>query len=86
MMLTEKQFLHIEQRVDEFNEQTSGIHGVDYGDVVYSYFKSDTDKFALRNDWDEGKSNDPFWNEEHNEHSVIVFIKLVVTELNQITQ
>lgn len=83
MVLTEEQFLYIEKMVDLFNENTHGIHGVDYGDAIYSYFKSTPESFALLNDWDEGKPNDPYWDNEKNEHSVIVFIRLVVDELNK---
>ena len=81
MVLTEKQFLVIEQRVDEFNERTCGIHGIDYGDVIYSYFKSSNNRFLILNDWDEGKPNDPYWNDETNEHSAIHLIRTLIEEL-----
>jgi hypothetical protein len=82
MTLTTEQFEYIEKSVDKFNAER-GFYEVDYGEVVYSYFKSTPEKFMLLNDWDEGSDNDPWWDKELNEHSVIVFIKSIVKELNQ---
>lgn len=84
--LTKEDYELIEKRVEEFNETTErSYYGVDENDVIFSYFKATDDVFLILNDWDEGKNNDPHWNEERDMHSVISFIMDVCTELGRDT-
>ena len=73
MELTKELFDTIHDNCEEFNKITD--YDVDVSDVLYSYLNSTPDTFYILYDWDEGKGNDPFWNNELNEHSVIAFIK-----------
>ena len=73
MDLSKEIYEFIEKACDEFNDSTG--YDVDVNDVIYSYMYSDDVDFRILNDWNEGKGNDPFWNDELNEHSVIVFLK-----------
>ena len=75
MELTKEVYEFIESECDKFNNSTG--YDVDVNDVMYSYLYSDDKCFYILNDWDEGKGNDPFWNDELNEHSVIVFLKKI---------
>ena len=81
MELTKELYIWIENECDLFNNNTG--YFVDPNDVLYSYLFSTFDTFHILNDWDEGKSNDPFWNEELNEHSVIVFLKQTCANLKK---
>lgn len=72
--ITIDQYDHIDTMVDKFNEDTENLHNLETGDVLYSFFKSDDENFHILNDWDEGESNDPFWNKEFNMHSCCYFI------------
>lgn len=80
--ITKEIFDWINAECEAFEKATWAGNDVDAHDVMYSYFYSTSDRFALLNDWDEGKANDPFWNDELNEHSAIVFIKQMVDKLN----
>lgn len=83
MLLTKELFNSISDECEAFQEATWSGNDVDTTDVLYSYFNSTKDSFALLNDWDEGKANDPFWNDELNEHSAIVFIKQMIDKLKE---
>lgn len=82
LILTKELFNWMVDECEAFQEATWAANDVDITDVLYSYFNSTPERFALLNDWDEGKANDPFWNDELNDHSVIVFIKQMVDKLN----
>jgi hypothetical protein len=73
MELTKEAYEFIDSACNDFNESPG--YDVDVNAFIYSYLYSDDKCFRILNDWDEGKGNDPFWNNELNEHSVIVFIK-----------
>ena len=81
LLLTKDLFNWICAECEAFQETTWAGNDVDTNDVLYSYFNSTPDQFVILNDWNEGKSNDPFWNDELNEHSAIVFIKQMVDKL-----
>jgi hypothetical protein len=74
--LTKEQYEYIEECVEIHRENT--FNDVDFGDILFSWFNNDdfssTSNFHILNDWDEGKDNDPFWDEERDEHSAICFI------------
>jgi len=73
MQLTKELYDIIDNDCQSFEDKTG--YDVDVNDILYSYLQSSEKVFYILNDWDEGKDNDPFWNEEKNEHSAIVFIK-----------
>lgn len=81
LVLTAELFNWICDECEAFQEATWAGNDVDSNDVLYSFFNSTPNRFALLSDWDEGKANDPFWNDEINEHSAIVFIKQMVDKL-----
>jgi hypothetical protein len=68
----------------EHNKET--YNSVELGDIIYSYTYFETngfnwDDFHVTNDWDEGESNDPFWDKELNMHSAESFILKTCKEL-----
>jgi hypothetical protein len=73
MELSKELFDIIRRDCKAFEDKTD--YDVDVTDVLYSYLNSNESIFYILYDWDEGKNNDPFWDEEKNEHSAIVFIK-----------
>lgn len=84
LRLTKEIFEWIDAECEKFREGTRNYYDIYPGDVLFSYFHSTPDNFVIFNDWDEGKPNDPFWNEELNEHSAIVFLKQMVKKLNEL--
>lgn len=81
MELNKEIYELIENECDKHNEETCNM--VDVGDVIYSFLYSTDKCFHILNDWDEGRNNDPFWNDELNEHSAIVFLKQICDNLKQ---
>ena len=84
MELTKDLYEFIENECEKFREKTN--YDLNVNDILYSYLISDEEHFFIYNDWDEGKNNDPFWNEELNEHSAIVFIKQMCIKLEKLKQ
>jgi len=82
LTLTKELFDFIFNECEKFKENTWSGNDVDVQDVLYSYFNSTPETFCILSDWDEGENNDPFWNHERNEHSVIVFLKDICQTLN----
>lgn len=80
-LLNKEVYELIENECDKHNEETYNM--VDIGDVIYSFLYSTDGCFHILNDWGEGRNNDPFWNEELNEHSAIVFLKQICDKLKQ---
>lgn len=81
MELNKDVYEFIDAKCEAHNEIT--YNQVEVGDVIYSFLYSTEDCFHVLNDWDEGRSNDPFWDDELNEHSAIVFLKKTCEELKQ---
>jgi hypothetical protein len=79
MELTKELYKFIEGECNKFEANTN--YDVDVNDVLYSFLYSTDENFYILNDWDEGRNNDPYWNEELNEHSVIVFLKKICKEI-----
>ena len=82
MELTKELYEFIENECEKFEKETWCGNDVDVNDVLYSYLYSTKETFCILNDWDEGKNNDPFWNEELNEHSAIVFLKQMCKKID----
>jgi hypothetical protein len=80
MKLTKELYEYIENECKKFEEKT--FNDVNVNDVLYSYLHSTKETFCILNDWDEGKNNDPFWNDELNEHSAIVFLKQICKKID----
>lgn len=83
LKMTKEVFDFIYDECQKFQEKTWAGNDVDVQDVLFSFFYSTEDTFFTLNDWDEGKNNDPFWDEEKNEHSAIVFLKGICNRLRQ---
>lgn len=88
MELSKDLFDYLFKECQKFEDKTG--HDVDVADILYSYLHSykppinATDSmFFILYDWDEGKGNDPFWNNELNEHSAIVFIKQMCNKIDE---
>lgn len=84
LILNKELFDFIYNECVAFQDRTWFGNDVDVQDILYSFFHSTDDRFSLLNDWDEGRSNDPFWDVERNEHSAIVFIKDMCNKLKQL--
>jgi len=75
--ITKETFDWLYDQLEAHNERTH--NGVDATDILFTYFNPG----MVLNDWDEGRNNDPFWDNELNEHSAIVFIEQTVEQLKQ---
>lgn len=84
LVLTSDLYNHLDSKCQEFYKKTDEFYDVTANDILFSYFNSTDDTFHVLNDWSEGKSNDPFWNDELNEHCAIVFIQSMCKELNSL--
>lgn len=82
MELTKELYEFIENECKKFKEETWTGNDVDVNDVLYSYLYRTKEIFHILNDWDEGKNNDPFWNDEFNEHSAVVFLKKMCEKID----
>ena len=81
--ISKELFEFIYLKCKAFKNKTN--YDVSVEDVLFSYLHSTDKVFHVLYDWDEGKNNDPFWNEEKDEHCVIVFLKEMCVELNNKT-
>lgn len=71
----------LQDKCDQHNKET--YNDVDLGDILYTYFNSDNETIRMLNDWDEGKNNDPWWDEKKNMHSAESFILDMCEEINK---
>lgn len=78
-------YQYIDLEIQRFIKRTWEGNDVDFNDVIYSFLYSTKDTFCVLNDWDEGKDNDPYWDEEKNMHSVESFLVYIVDELRMKT-
>lgn len=76
ILLTKELYDFIDEQCEAFNDKTH--YGVDVNDILFSLLHNENfdqaGPFLILNDWDEGKGNDPWWNDELNEHSAVCFI------------
>ena len=86
MELTKEIYTWIENEIKAFKIRTYDGNDVTVEEVLYSYLFSTDESFYILNDWDEGDTNDPYWDYELNEHSVIVFLKTMCVKLNEINK
>jgi len=61
----------------KFIKETGRLYDVEPNEIIHTYFYPN----EILYDWDEGKNNDPFWDEETNTHSVVSFINKTVQRL-----
>ena len=63
----------ITDEVKAFNERTHFNYDMTMDEVLFSYLES-TEDTVMFYDWDEGKNNDPYWDNEKNMHSCCSFL------------
>ena len=47
-------------------------------DIAFTIFSSTPNETHILFDWDEGKNNDPYWDEDLNKHCVYAFLDRVM--------
>lgn len=75
LFMTKELHDKVEIKIEEHNDLTH--NSVDFGDILFTWFNNEdfnSRGLLVLNDWDEGKNNDPFWDEVRNEHSAVSFI------------
>lgn len=73
LILTPDKLDFIMNEVKLFNERTN--YDMTTDEVLYSFLNSTEQTHRVLNDWDEGKNNDPYWDEEKNMHSCYSFLE-----------
>lgn len=78
MILTKEQYEHIEDALDVF-KITTDYHYHDFGwdDILYTIFNSNKETLSIKYDWDEGRNNEPIWDDTVDMHYVISFLHKV---------
>lgn len=84
MEINKELFDWIDDRCKEHEDKTN--NQVQVHDVIFSYIHFEENGFNwsdlyVLNDWDEGKNNDPFWDEELDKHSAESFILNICKEI-----
>jgi hypothetical protein len=84
LVLTPIIYDFIQARINEFNKTTQYEYEMDFEEVLFSFLNSTDDTHFVLNDWDEGESNDPYWNKERNKHCCECFLEDINKELQNI--
>ena len=74
LKMTKEVFSLIISECKKFRQNTNEMYDLTIEDVLYSLLFSEPDSFYILNDWDEGKNNDPFWDNGKNQHCTTVFL------------
>lgn len=77
MVLTNTKYRLIKDELDLFHFKTNNYYIYDFGweDVLFTLMESEPDNVYILNDWDEGKNNDPYWDEEKDKHCIYSFLE-----------
>lgn len=84
LVINKTVFEFIENEIKQFNERTLNTYDMDFEEVLYSYIESTDDIHYVLNDWDEGKSNDPFWDDEKDMHCCYSFLEYMNDKLKNL--
>jgi len=76
----------ISNEIKEFNERTNFEYDMDFEEVLFSFLESDETNHYVLNDWDEGKGNDPYWDDNKNMHSCYSFLEDMNKKLIKLTK
>lgn len=82
LVLTQKMYDFIQEEINKFNQRTNHEYDMDFEEVLFSFLYSTDETHFVLNDWDEGKSNDPYWDEDKNQHCCEVFLEQMNIKLN----
>lgn len=89
IILNREFYQMIELECEAFKNRTWDANDVTTEDVLFSFFHQYGDQekgIQVLNDWDEGKGNDPFWDDERNMNSCYAFIHDMVDRLNSLAK
>jgi hypothetical protein len=75
LVLTQEMFDFIQKEINEFNQRTNYEYDMDFEEVLFSFLHSTDETHYVLNDWDEGEYNDPYWDNEKNQHCCEVFLE-----------
>jgi hypothetical protein len=75
LVLTQEMFDFIQKEINEFNQRTNYEYDMDFEEVLFSFLHSTDETQYVLNDWDEGEYNDPYWDNEKNQHCCEVFLE-----------
>jgi len=75
LKITKEIYEFISTEIQNFNKRTNYEYHMDMEEVLFSFLESDELTHYVLNDWDEGKNNDPYWDEIKNMHSCYSFLE-----------
>jgi hypothetical protein len=75
LKMTKEVYEFISKEIEAFNEITNNEYDMDFKEVLFSFLESTETTHYVLNDWDEGKNNDPYWDEVKNMHSCYSFLE-----------
>ena len=84
LILTESIYDFIDNEIRQFNEKTNHEYDMDFQEVLFSFLHSTDETHYVLNDWDEGKYNDPYWDEDKNQHCCEVFLEEMNLKINEL--
>ena len=82
LRMTNEMYDFISEEISHFNKRTNFEYDMDMEEVLFSFLNSTETVHFILNDWNEGKFNDPYWDEERNQHCCEVFLFDMNTKLN----
>jgi hypothetical protein len=84
LILTKHIYDFIDNEIRLFNEKTNDEYHMDFQEVLFSFLHSTDETHYVLNDWDEGKDNDTYWNEDKNKHCCEVFLEEINIKITEI--
>jgi hypothetical protein len=75
LLITKDLYKFISNEIKAFNYRTNHDYDMDFEEVLFSFLESTETTHYVLNDWDEGKNNDPYWDEVKNKHSCYSFLE-----------
>jgi hypothetical protein len=84
LVLTQKMYDFIQEEINQFNQRTNHEYDMDFEEVLFSFLHSTDETHFVLNDWDEGKFNDPYWDEDKNQHCCEVFLEQMNIKLTEL--
>ena len=75
LKMTKEVYDFISKEIEAFNERTNYEYEMNFDEVLFSFLESTETTHYVLYDHDEGKNNDPYWDEEKNMHSCYSFLE-----------
>jgi hypothetical protein len=75
LKITIETWRFIMSELGAFNERTNYEYDMTMDEVLYSYLESTNETLCAFTDWDEGKGNDPYWDDVKDKHCCCSFLE-----------